>query len=75
MRQTICLSYIMCVNIYTHVFFFLTYTHVYKKEVAEGNLEARGRGRLRKAKGKTIKNDLEANDFTIDMIHDKQRQT
>ena len=32
---------------------------------------ARGRGRPRKAKGKTIKKDLYFNGLTIDMVYDK----
>ncbi|KAM7467464.1 hypothetical protein LguiB_015026 [Lonicera macranthoides] len=37
----------------------------------EGSLVVRGRGRPRKTIGETIKKDLEANGFTIDMIHDR----
>lgn len=37
----------------------------------EGSPVNRGRGRLRKTLFETIKNDLEVNDLSIDMIHDK----
>lgn len=37
----------------------------------EGSPVTRGRGRLRKTLVETIKNDLEVNDLSIDMIHDK----
>ncbi|KAM7524737.1 hypothetical protein LguiA_014639 [Lonicera macranthoides] len=44
---------------------------VRRVDYMEGSLIGRGRGRPRKTIGETIKKDLEANGFTIDMIHDR----